>query len=136
MNAGTWINDETGDWMMRSAYGKRIIALLVWTAVLCVSCCLGETAKDPAVEKLNQFAAMVMEEKNQSFGYPGNQNVQLTGFYRWLSESGMDTAIVNNAGDPFHNTDPSLNALDFEREVIECFGPLYGFDPEDLSRLP
>lgn len=118
--------------MMRSAYGKRIIALLVWAAVLCVSCCLGETAKDPAVEKLNQFAAMVMEEKNQSFGYPGNQNVQLTGFYQWLIESGMDTAIVNNAGDPFHNTDPSLNALDFEREVIEFFGPLYGFDPEDL----
>lgn len=27
--------------------------------------------------------------------------------------------------------DPSLNALDFEREVIEFFGPLYGFDLDD-----
>ena len=91
-----------------------------------------DPSEDPAVARLNQFAAQVMKEKSQSFGYPGNQNVQLTGFYEWLIESGLDTAIVNNAGDPFNNTDPSLNALDFEREVIEFFGPLYGFEPDDL----
>ena len=91
-----------------------------------------ENKADPAVERLNEFAAAVMDEKNQQLGYPGNQDVQLTDFYRWLTKSGLDTAIVNNAGDPFNNTDPSLNALDFEREVIEFFGPLYGFSPEDL----
>ena len=91
-----------------------------------------ETAADPAVDRLNAFAATVMEEKTQQLGYPGNQDVQLTEFYKWLINSGLDTAIVNNAGDPFNNTDPSLNALDFEREVIEFFGPLYGFDLDDL----
>ena len=91
-----------------------------------------EAENDPAIERLNEFAAMVMEEKSYSFGFPGNQNVLLTGFYEWLTDSGLDTAIVNNAGDPFNNNDPSLNALDFEREVIEFFGPLYGFDPGDL----
>lgn len=91
-----------------------------------------EPKTDPAVDRLNEFAATVMQEKTQQLGYPGNQDVQLTDFYRWLIDSGLDTAIVNNAGDPFNNTDPSLNALNFEREVIEFFGPLYGFDPEDL----
>ena len=61
--------------------------------------------------------------------YPVNQNVQLKEFYRWLTESGVDSAMINNAGDPF---EPYLNALDFEREVIEFFGPLYGFDQDDL----
>ncbi len=91
-----------------------------------------ETAADPAVDRLNKFAATVMEEKNWQLGYPGNQDVKLADFYKWLLDSGLDTSICNNAGDPFNNTDPSLNALDFEREVIEFFGPLYGFDKDDL----
>ena len=91
-----------------------------------------EPDSDPVIDRLNEFAATVMEEKNRQLGFPGNQNVQLADFYKWLLDSGLDTAIVNNAGDPFNNTDPSLNALDFEREVIEFFGPLYGFDPDDL----
>ena len=73
------------------------------------SACALEPLSDPALDRLNEFVAMVREEKAQSFGFPGNQNVQLT------------EAIVNNVGDPFNNTDPSLNALDFEREVIEFF---------------
>ena len=31
------------------------------------------------------------------------------------------------------DTDPSLNALVFEREVIDFFGPRYGFDLNDLA---
>ena len=45
------------------------------------SCYALEAENDPAVDRLNECAAMVMEEKGQSFGYPGTQNVQLTGFY-------------------------------------------------------
>ena len=123
---------------------KRKALLILLALVLLIPCIAGlnttadalelpaEEQEDAAIERLNQFAAMVMEQKTQSFGYPGNQDVQLSGFYQWLLESGLDTAIVNNAGDPFNNTDPSLNALDFEREVIEFFGPLYGFETDDL----
>jgi len=122
---------------MRSIYKKIITVLLVMSITaagmaLCGFSYASDFSEDPDIEKLNQFAEMVMNEKNQSFGYPGNQNIQLADFYNWLINSGLDTAIVNNAGDPFNNTDPSLNALDFEREVIEFFGPLYGFDPDDL----
>ena len=121
---------------MRSVHRSIIVFLVLFTVVFGMVfngfCYASDSSEDPALEKLNQFAAEVMKEKSQSFGYPGNQNIQLTGFYQWLIESGVDTAIVNNAGDPFNNTDPSLNALDFEREVIEFFGPLYGFDLDDL----
>jgi histidine decarboxylase len=115
---------------------RKTICFFLITVLVCgaFSACgsAAETAADPAVDRLNEFASTVMEEKTQQLGYPGNQDVQLTEFYKWLINSGLDTAIVNNAGDPFNNTDPSLNALDFEREVIEFFGPLYGFDLDDL----
>ena len=110
----------------------RLLAAVLALGLLWGCAGAQETEADAVIEQLDAFAAMVMEEKEQSFGYPGNQNVQLTAFYRWLIDSGLDTAIVNNAGDPFNNTDPSLNALDFEREVIESFAPMYGFDLEDL----
>ena len=91
-----------------------------------------QASVDPDLQRLDEFATRIAEEKEEQLGYPGNQNVLLTDFYKWLVDSGLDTAIVNNAGDPFDNNDPSLNALDFEREVIEFFAPLYGFDLDNL----
>ncbi|MBQ3423909.1 MAG: aminotransferase class V-fold PLP-dependent enzyme, partial [Clostridia bacterium] len=38
----------------------------------------------------------------------------------------------NTACDPVNTTDPSLNALDCEREVLDSFAPMYGFDLQDL----
>lgn len=42
--------------------------------------------------------------------------------------------MVNNAGDPFDRgaSHLKLNTLEFEREVIERLGPLYGFDEDDV----
>lgn len=87
---------------------------------------------DLALERLNRYAETVMAQKELAFGYPGNLDIHLTGFYEWLLESGVYSVIANNAGDPFDNNDPYMNTLDFEREVIEYFAPLYGFDPDDL----
>ena len=90
---------------------------------------------DPVREELDQFAARLLEEKDQNMGYPVNQEMQLSGFYDWLSESGFDSLMANNAGDPFDDgTHYHLNAMSFEREVIEFFGPHYGFDPDDLAQ--
>ena len=91
-----------------------------------------EEPSDLALERLNQYADMVMEQKELAFGYPGNLDIHLTGFYEWLLESGVYSVIANNAGDPFDNNDPYMNTLDFEKEVIEYFAPLYGFDLDDL----
>ncbi len=90
-------------------------------------------AVDPAREELDELTAKLLEEKSMNLGYPVNQNMQLAGFYDWLTESGFDTLMANNAGDPFDNANHyHINAMSYEREVIDFFGPLYGFDPKDL----
>ncbi|MCR5789896.1 MAG: aminotransferase class V-fold PLP-dependent enzyme [Lachnospiraceae bacterium] len=92
-----------------------------------------EVAIDPAREELDAFAAEVLKQKEMDFGYPVNQNIALDGFYDWFQESGYDTLMANNAGDPFVTEGHyHLNALSYEREVIDFFGPLYGYDPDDL----
>ena len=82
---------------MLSNVKAKILACIVFTFVLMgISCATAlaadsasdvtsaSTVTDLAQERLDRFAASVLELKTQSFGYPGNQNVQLTDFYRWL----------------------------------------------------
>lgn len=119
-----------------------VITLTITMFVICPVCATAEalpvgnpTEEEPAdlaLERLNRYAEMVMSQKELAFGYPGNLDIHLTGFYEWLLESGVYSVIANNAGDPFDNNDPYMNTLDFEREVIEYFAPLYGFEPDDL----
>ena len=84
--------------------------------------------------KLNAYADEVMVRKQTDFGYPCSLSLQLSDFYRWMLEKNLDTTLINNAGDPFtdHN---NINAMSFEREVIEYFGPKYGFTPDNLWGL-
>ena len=119
-----------------------IITLAMSLLVFCPSCTLAEALPagipaeeepaDLALARLNRYAEQVMEQKNLSFGYPGNLDIHLTGFYEWLLESGVYSVMANNAGDPFDNNETYMNTLDFEREVIEFFAPFYGFDEENL----
>lgn len=90
---------------------------------------------DAVDERLDQYAAYIAERKDKDFGYPINHDIQLAGFYQWLVDSGSYAAMVNNAGDPFHPHGEIMNTLNFEKEVIEFFGPLYGFDTNDLWGL-
>ena len=64
-----------------------------------------------------------------------NHNIQLEGFYKWLTDRGIYKVMINNAGDPYHIHGGYMNALEFEREVIETFGPHYGFDTKDVWGL-
>ncbi len=90
-------------------------------------------AADPVMERLNEYAAYIAEHKYDDMGYPVNHNIQLEGFYKWLMESGTYKVMSNNAGDPFDiHEGGHLNALNFEREVIDFFGPRYGFDLDNL----
>ena len=85
-----------------------------------------------AEERLDKFAGDIVVRKSRDLGYPANQQSKLIGFYKWLAGSGINLAMVNNAGDPFNIHGDHPNSLVFEREVIEYFGPLYGFDLNDL----
>lgn len=83
--------------------------------------------------RLDDFAAGIVTRKYRDLGYPTNHKSLLIGFYKWLYGSGINLTMVNNAGDPFDGKiHGNPNTLPFEREVIEYFAPLYGFDLNDL----
>lgn len=91
-----------------------------------------ETNIDAIEARLDDFAGSAMIQKTHDFGYPLNQHSNLIGFYKWLAGSGLNISMLDNAGDPFDIRGMMSNTLEFEREVLEYFGPLYGFDPDDL----
>ena len=114
---------------LKRTAGILAVALSVsWGAVAAAS-------EDPARDRLDEYAAYLQERRSEDIGYPLNHNIQLEGFYDWLVESGAYKAMSNNAGDPFHIHGNFMNALPFEREVIEFFGPHYGFDLDNLWGL-
>lgn len=80
---------------------------------------------------VEDLAKAVMEQKMHEIGYPGNQCVKLTKFYKWLLKTGLDTSIMNNAGDPYHPY-PGTNTLVYERTVIDFFGSYFGFDMSNI----
>jgi histidine decarboxylase len=85
-----------------------------------------------AEARLDKFAGDIVVKKSRDLGYPTNQKSKLIDFYKWLAGSGINLAMVNNAGDPFNIHGDHPNSLVFEREVIEYFGSLYGFDIDDM----
>ena len=95
---------------------------------------INEKRIDPAEARLDAYAGDIVMNRACDMGYPVNQKSQLMGFYKWFGSSGLNLTMVNNAGDPFDRgaTHLKLHTLDFEREVIERMGPLYGFDPDNL----
>ncbi|MCR4665668.1 MAG: aminotransferase class V-fold PLP-dependent enzyme [Desulfovibrio sp.] len=102
-------------------------------ATVCGSACSRKTTHaDP---DLDSFAKQIAERKVNDFGYPANHDIRLGDFYTWLTSSKLYAAMINNAGDPFDQHGGHLNALSFERNVIEFFGPHYGFDKGNLWGL-
>lgn len=84
--------------------------------------------------ELDEWVRKCKVERPNALGYPGNYDSKLDGFYAWYTQNGMENILINNAGDPF-GTSSALSSLKFEREVIESFAPLYGFDSDNLWGL-
>ena len=53
-------------------------------------------------------------------------------FYEWYVGTGLDRVNLNNAGDPMTDKPWNMSTQAFEKEVIEFFTPLYGFDKDDV----
>lgn len=89
--------------------------------------------KETPEQRLDRFAGDTFLKRANDMGYPLNQKSELKEFYRWFSGSGLNLAMVNNAGDPFDmvNKHLHMNTLEFEREVIGKMAPLYGFDKDN-----
>lgn len=83
-------------------------------------------------QKLDEWTEVWKEGQQTYFGYPCNQNSALREFYEWYLESGMYGVNLNNAGDPMNGQPWKMSSSVFEREVIEYFAPLYGFEKDKV----
>ena len=96
---------------------------------------LNGMAQTPANQKLDEWVKVWKEAHQTLFGYPVNEQSPLQGFYEWYLSSGMDVVNINNAGDPMTDNPERISTQAFERDVIEHFAPLYGFDKEKVWGL-
>ena len=92
--------------------------------------CLGAAAQSSGFDKLDEWTEIWKEGQQTYFGYPVNEHSALDDFYQWYVSSGMDAINLNNAGDPMTDDPWNMSTQAFEREVIEFFAPLYGFEKD------
>jgi len=107
---------------------KKHILLLSTLLVVCLSA----AAQSSGFAKLDEWTGIWKETQQTFFGYPLNEQSALHGFYQWYVASGMDVVNLNNAGDPMSGQPTNYSSHAFEREVIEFFAPLYGFEKENV----
>lgn len=106
---------------------KKTIVFIA--ALLTAVCSLAQSSGFP---KLDEWTEVWKKGQQTYFGYPCNQESPLHDFYKWYVHSGMDVVNLNNAGDPMTDEPWRMSSQAFEREVIEFFAPLYGFDKENV----
>lgn len=88
-------------------------------------------AQTSGFPELDEAVAKWKEGQKSFFGYPANQKSELHDFYKWYVNTGMEVVNLNNAGDPMTDDPWKMSSQKFEREVIEWFAPLYGYDLND-----
>ena len=113
---------------------RRKMSLLV--AVLVAAMCFGQKpdmkVQSSGFQELDEWTEVWKEGQQTFFGYPANQNSALREFYEWYLGSGMYGVNLNNAGDPMNGQPWKMSSSTFEREVIEYFAPLYGFEKDKV----
>ncbi len=107
---------------------RYIFGVLLAVTVLTLTGC----TKSSGFDKLDQWTESWKKGQQTYFGYPCNQQSALHDFYEWYVGTGLDRVNLNNAGDPMTDHPWSMSTQAFEREVIEFFTPLYGFDKDDV----
>ena len=101
-----------------------------WVALSVITLC--SCSHSSGFQQLDEWTTRWKEGQQTYFGYPANQQSALHDFYEWYVGSGMDCINLNNAGDPMTDNPWNMSTQAFEREVIEFFTPLYGFDKDDV----
>ena len=99
--------------------------LLILTLIFSVQ---GVIAQTSGFQKLDEWTETWKTGQQTYFGYPVNQQSEMREFYEWYMATGMDIVNLNNAGDPMTDSPWKMSSQAFERDVIEYFAPLYGFD--------
>lgn len=108
--------------------------VLIFSMMTVFITALGQDIVPSGFSELDEWVGKCKVERPNALGYPGNYDSKLDGFYEWYTANKMQNILINNAGDPFEASG-ALSSARFEREVIESFAPLYGFDLSDLWGL-
>lgn len=85
-----------------------------------------EVPTSPDIKGLEALA----RQRTTMLGYPVNMNDPPATFFDWrkkLNSAGLGQFAFNNVGNPFKHSHFSFNTHDFEKELIERFGLIYGF---------
>ena len=110
----------------------RLYAVIAALMLLSTGCSVATRTTGSGYEKLDAWTKIWKEGQQTYFGYPVNQESALQDFYEWYVGTGMDRVNLNNAGDPMTDKPWNMSTQAFEKEVIEFFTPLYGFDKDDV----
>lgn len=51
--------------------------------------------------ELDEWVEVINKARPITFGYPANNNMDMSDFYEWFFANGLSKASLNNAGDPF-----------------------------------
>ncbi len=102
-----------------------LIAMLWWAGAS------AQSVVSSGFPELDEWTGQCLADRPYALGYPGNYDGNLDGFYKWYTANNLGDVLINNAGDPFEKSG-ALSSAKFERDVIEYFAPLYGFDTSDL----
>ena len=89
-------------------------------------------AQTSGFQKLDEWVEMWKTGRQTYFGYPANQQSEMSDFYKWYLSAGMEVVNLNNAGDPMTDKPWRMSSHAFERDVIEYFAPLYGFTRDNV----
>ena len=110
---------------------KLLISVAISIGIFSTSSAQSSEFVSSGFPQLDEWVKLCKVERPNALGYPGNYASRLDGFYQWYTANNMQNILINNAGDPFAQSG-ALSSLTFEREVIERFAPLYGFEQDNL----
>ena len=106
---------------------KKTLLIIVATLAMAIGC----NAQSSGFKELDQWVESWKKGQPTWFGYPVNEQSPLHSFYEWYVAAGMDVINLNNAGDPMTDHPTQISTQYFEKQVIEFFAPLYGFNKKD-----
>ncbi len=109
----------------------KVKSIFVNVVVMLLAFSSNAAAQASGFPELDAAVAKWKEGQKSFFGYPANQKSELHDFYEWYVNTGMEVVNLNNAGDPMTDDPWKMSSQKFEREVIEWFAPLYGYDLND-----
>lgn len=83
------------------------------------------------LDELTAHAESLVKRQYHQMGYPFDQNVNLSGYYQWLRDTGLCNLTLINVGDPYKTSWDMLETDEFERRSIDFLARSFGFPDDD-----